>query len=582
MSGITHILNIGRMALYATQVGLSVTAHNIANVNTPGFSRQRLTLTTTTPHDERPGQIGTGVEASEIQRVYDQFIEVQLQGELADYQSLSTKTGIYEQLEIIFSGTEDSDLGADFHEFFSAWEDLAAHPEGTSERSAVLQAGRQLGVCFNDLYDNLLAIQEQLNDSVAIDVGRVNELTSQIAELNAKITRAEATGQEANDLRDSRTSYIEELSGLLDVQAWTNQDGMVNILAPGGNPLVLGSESWQLEVVNTMPNQSDVLWSDGTGNTFDITDRITSGSIGASLDLRDRVIPEKLAALDEMAKALIWEVNVIHSTSVSLSPLAEMNGQEKVADENVLLKDLTDLAGVTLAFADRIVAGELRIWAYDADGNGLDEVVVSVDPDTMTLQDLADEINNAANYPLGAQLIEASIDSDGSFTLKGTGGAAGVAVKEDGSCALAALGVNTFFSGGSAQNADVADAISEDLTRIGSGRVDADGSIAPGDNTTALAMSALRDAAVVGGATLEGAYSTLVGDLGVEAAAVYRNLDYQSMVVEQLENQRSSISGVNLDEEMLNIMKYQWAYQAAARLIQQAQDMLYTVVDMVR
>jgi flagellar hook-associated protein 1 FlgK len=582
MSTINQIFDNAQWALHAQQLGITVTSHNVANVNTPGYSRQRLILGPARPWTPWPsggpvpGQVGAGVQAEGIERVYDQFLNVQVLGGVSEQGRLQTRQNAYQQLEAIFASVSEKDLSSDLDSFWSAWEDLSLHPEGSAERVAVQQTGLQLAEKFNVQMEKLQDLQEEMDRSLQLTVEKVNDLTSEIADLNSQIAQAEHSDQNANDLRDMRQQKLEELAELVEIRTWES-DTMTTVMGPGGKPLVMGKDSWDLGTKNIGVNQSDIYWSDGQGHEQSLTDWIQSGKIAGYLDMRDERIPDKMDKLDELAGELIWAVNREHAASVGRSPQTQMDGEVSVA-AGVSLNDTTDGP----PFADRVQSGELHLWVYDASEPPVPQtqVVVNVDP-SWTLDQLATEITNQSGGTLTA-----SVGADRTLTIQAVGNQR-FAVAQDDSRALAAVGLNAFFTGSTAEDMDIHPAIEQDAALIGAGRVDDDGSltgtagrIAAGDNRGALAIAALRDEGMVDDATAEGYYAAIVGELGVEAAGSYNGAEYQDIVVQQLRDQQSSVSGVNLDEEMVNLMKYQWAYQAAAQLIQTGSEMMQTIIEL--
>ena len=583
MSGINQIMNIAQWALFAQQQGISVTSHNVANVNTPGFSRQRLSLETGIPQNSSPGQMGAGVQATAIGRVYDQLLVNQARAELAQQGMLSMQQSGYNQLEAIFSSTADTDLSVDIASFWGAWTDLSTHPEGDAERAAVLNTGNQLATRFRNYAEKLTALQSEMDRTAALKVEQVNEITKQIAELNKQITRSEYVDQNANDLRDRRDQLVNELTGLMEVQSWEGEDLMVSVMGPGGKPLVVGADSWELE---TRPSgdarQSDIIWKDAQGNESIITSQIKSGSLGGVLNIRDTVIPQHREDLDDIAQGVMWAVNQIHSESWGSAPVTEMTSGAHVPDVDAALAGFTD---DDLAFASNMKTGEdIHIWVYDDSEPPVPQRQISVTvTGTMTLRELADAIDSGNTDPD----IQADVTSDGRLTIQSTG-TSRFAISQDDSDVFAVIGMNTFFSGSDASNINLASSIKGKPELVAASRIDDDGSLtgvagalASGDNRGALDIAALQEAALVGDDTAEWAYSTMIGNLGVEASTVYDNAEYQELVLKELDSQIQSVAGVNLDEEVVKLMEYQWAYEAAASLISTTDEMFQLVFNLV-
>jgi flagellar hook-associated protein 1 FlgK len=573
MASIQGILNMGLGALQAHQLGVTVTSHNVANVNTPGYSRQRLLLEEGRPRAIQCGQVGTGVQPATIQRVYDRFLGAQLRESVSSQSFLASRAAAYERMEALFADLSGTDLATELQAFWAAWEDLSTHPEGGPERGAVAQAGVQLAQRVRGLAQGLDGLGAEMEQAVRLSLGPVNDLSGQIGDLNAQILRAEAGGHPANDLRDMRDQRLEELSALLEVQSWEDEGGMLTVLAPGGSPLVMGTRHWDLMSRVTAPGRSSVLWTDDHGNELDITGEIQQGTIGGYLQARDQTIPQLRASLDAWARALIWETNLRQSVASGTGPGVQASSLAAVPPG-------VSLAASGLPWASEIRDGEIHLWVYDDSEPplALGRLEVTVDAAT-SLQDLADRIN--ADPDNGGRLL-ASVSPDGRLELAGQGGF-GFAVSSDTSNALAAIGYNGLFTGSHAGDMAVSPSVLGDPSTIGSGRAgDADGAMAPGDNRAALAMAALRDMPLLGGSTLEGAYATLVGSLGAEAAGTYRHAEYADAVVRQIRDQQSSVAGVSLDEEMVRLMESQWAYEAAAKMIQAGREMLQTVSDLLR
>lgn len=575
MAGIYSILDTGKWSLHAQQMGIAVTSHNVANVNTPGYSRQRLVLEPAKPQDFSPGQLGRGVRPVAIERVYDNFLGIQLRQELGAQGNLSTQASYYRQLESIYSGLSDSDLGSQFQTYWQAWEELSLHPEGSAQRVAVKEAAVQVASRIKGLRDKLTSLRDQLNRSLDVSVQRVNELTSHIAELNVQIARSKGSGQNPNDLKDMRDTALDELAGILDIQYWEAPDGTVSIMGPGGMALVIGTESWALGLKEREEGITDVIWKDSHGNQVLITDHISSGSIGGILRMRDHVVIRELEELHGLARELIWETNVRFSGAVPLSAFSSLSGSAAIWDDSV------PVGALDLPFSDRITDGVLSIWIYDGSDPPAPagRVDVAISSSTTTAKDLVNAINSD---PQNGGRILASV-SNGRLVLEGQGGAR-LAIAQDTSHVAAALGLNVFFSGSNATDISVSQAISEEPLLIGTALVDvSSGEFSPGDNRAVLRILELRETPIqaLHGQTLEGLWSSRVSAIGVEAAASYRTSEYQDQVVGQLQDQRSSVSGVNLDEEMVKLLEYQWAYQAAARLIQTAREMLDTVMNIL-
>lgn len=462
MPDIYGILTIGKDALLTQQRGIDVTGQNIANVNTPGYSRQRVVMETKEPLDFFPGQIGTGVRAQGIERIYDRFIGLQMSAEQEQVGLWEARLGGLEKVEMIFDESTGYGLNEAMSEFWNAWQDVSDNPSGQAERVALQAKSETLADQFQKITGDLEEVQEDMDASVSGTLEEINLIAEQIADLNQKIAQTEIGGQNANDFRDKRDLLVQELSEKIDIESFENSDGKVTVLVAGGRPLVEGGSSWRVGTAPTASGLCDVVWIDGEGNEFDITGTIQGGKVKGWLEVRDEVIPDYQTKLDQLAAGLIAEVNAVHQ----------------------------------------------------------------------------------AGYGL-----------DGSFNT-------------------------AFFTGSDASDIAFSPAIAADLRLIA-----ASGTAAgvPGDNANAIALAELQHKLTMNGSTLtfDEYYNSLISTVGNATQEASTYLDHHTAMSTQLSNYRESVSGVSLDEETVNLVMFQHAYEAAAKLISTVDELLATVISMV-
>lgn len=466
MADLNGIMSIAGQALTTQQQAISVTSHNIANVNTPGYSRQKLVTTTNIPSDSAVGPMGNGVSAVAIERIYDRFINDQINNESQELGRWDAQKNAVESLEMIFNETYGSGLNEAMSEYWNAWQALSNNSAGSAERQVLVTRGQILSSTFNKLDSDLTRSQQDLDLAIAATVTDVNRLSAQLADLNQKVVSSETGTQNANDFRDQRDLVLKELSELIDLNAFEDANGSVSVLIAGGRPLVSGTASWQLSTELNASGLQDVVWLDDDGNSVNINNDISGGKLKGWLETRDVLIPGFLNRLDTLAQTLVTEVNNLHQTGFDL------NG----------------------------IAGEVFF-----DGTG-------------TAADI--EVN--ANIVGDPGLIAASFDP------------------------------LPFPS-------------------------------VPGDNRNAVEIAKLQHQLLMSGntATFNDYYSSLVRDVGNEVLKSDSYYTHQSEMVAQLDNYRESISGVSLDEEMINLIKFQNAYAAAAKLVTTADELMQTVLQMV-
>ena len=467
MSDLNAIMSIAGQALITQQQAISVTSHNIANVNTPGYSRQKLVMSTNVPSDSEIGPMGNGVSPDAIERIYDRFINAQINNESQELGRWDAQKNAVESLEMIFNETYGYGLSEAMSEYWNAWQALTINPAGSAERQVLVTRAQILTSTFNKLDSDLTLSQQDLDLTIQGTITDINRLSAQLADLNQKIVASEIGTQNANDYRDRRDLVLKELSELIDLNAFEDANGSVSVLNASGRPLVSATASWQLSTeLNVVSGLQDVVWLDDDGNSVNINNDISGGKLKGWLEARDVLIPGFLNRLDALAQTLVTEVNNLHQTGFDL------NG----------------------------IAGEVFF-----DGTG-------------TAADI--EVN--ANIVGDPGLIAASFDP------------------------------LPFPS-------------------------------APGDNRNAVEIAKLQHQLLMSGntATFNDYYSSLVRDVGNEVLKSDSYYTHQSEMVAQLDNYRESISGVSLDEEMINLIKFQNAYAAAAKLVSTADEMMQTVLQMV-
>ena len=238
MSSIFAILGTGRGALLAQQQAVDVTGHNIANVNTPGYTRQRVVMQANEPISTTPGQVGSGVRTTEIQRIYDRFIDFQINSETQSLARWEGQNDTLGKVEILVNESQGMGLNQALSDFWAGWQDLANNPAGTVERGVLVANAEFLAQGFNNLHGDLVGIQTDIDSDVASAVTQINLLADQIDQLNAKISQTEISGLNANDFRDQRGELLKALSQLVDFSASEASDGTVSVVLPDGNTLV--------------------------------------------------------------------------------------------------------------------------------------------------------------------------------------------------------------------------------------------------------------------------------------------------------------------------------------------------------
>ncbi|WP_310598921.1 flagellar hook-associated protein FlgK [Desulfobulbus sp.] len=309
MTSLLNALNAGKTSLLTNQKSIEITGNNIANVNTPGYSRQTAQLSNVPSLNFGNFFIGQGVTVSDVSRDYNVFINRQLQSKTIDYGEETGKSSSLAELERIFN-VSGSNLAGQINDFFDAWQQLAANPSGQVERDAVIQRGQLLGGAFASITNELDTIEQNINSEIVAGVSTINKQLTEIAQLNERIHLVETSGQSANSARDQRDLIIKDLSETLGVQTYPDNMGMICVQLPGGQPLVLGGTA---ATISTVTNGTDVnLQLNIAGATRDIGLDNMGGKFKGMFEMRDVFMEGLRDDLNTLAVDLSTAVNTEH------------------------------------------------------------------------------------------------------------------------------------------------------------------------------------------------------------------------------------------------------------------------------
>lgn len=569
---------IGRSALTASQLALQVTGNNLANAATPGYSRQVAYLTPAGGVVGSSGLlIGQGVVVREVQRQVDIALQSRLQDSISRQSAAAANHELLSQVEAILNELSGSDLSSQLSEFFSAFSELANNPAATEPRALVVEQGATLSSFVRSLRSDLLSTRSELDRQADATAAAANGILSEIAGLNRTISTAEGGQQQnANDLRDRRDRLVEELSTLFEVTTIEQPGGGIDVLV-GSTPVVLGSTSRgvELEVRAEGGDTAIRLKVKATGETLNTS----SGRLGALIADRQGAIQQTIDELDEVAANLIWQVNRLHSSGRPAEPLRDTTGwlRVPVGDRSVALNDPANatLSGLpfrpgngsfTVVVTDP--SGQSTSTEIDIDLDGIDAAGAPGFGDDTTLDDVVAALDAIPN-------LNAEITSTGQIRLYTNQGFE-VSFGDDTSGFLAAFGINTYFSGTDATDIGVRQELRDNPQLLVSG-------VERGTNESALAIAKLRDAGVqaLGGRSLTQAWLQTVERVAVETSGAATRADATLLVRQSLESQRASVSGVDVDEESLNMLMFQRQYQGAARFIAAVDEVLQTLISLV-
>jgi flagellar hook-associated protein 1 FlgK len=557
MSGIFSILHLGREALYVSQTGIQVAGNNIANVNTEGYSRQRTVIEEgkTLSSLGGKGLIGTGAVLQNITSIRDTFLDNQILQQKQTYGMYSTKNDIYQQIEVLFDTAKGTGINDAIDNFFNAFSDLSNNPEGYAERMSAMELGTTMASSFNETDTYLRQLRSDTNSQVRATVLKINEITEEVAKLNEQIHETETGNQVANDFRDRRSTLLEELSQMIDVNYFENDEGQAFIYTDTGRSLVLGSTAYDLKVTADANNNDyyNVELETGSGTYADISSEITAGSLVAYLEMRDTILPDVMDKMDQLAAGIINEVNILHSQGYGLDGSTGINFFDPLSP------------GVS-ANADNAGSGAITYVGMDQSSTNRDNFEIRfTDASTYTIYNTTDgeAVSTGNTYTSGADItfegitvnISGSVSSGDVFSVKASANAA--------------------------RDMAVNSTIVNNVNKIAAAQ---DVSSLPGDNQNALDISALKSALTMTNDTSSFGdfYTAAVSAIGIDISNNSFNTDQQEAMVDQLVNRREGISGVSLDEEAIDLIKFQSAYEAAANLISVTSEMLDVLVSLLK
>ena len=570
MSGILGLMDIAKRALAAEQLGVEVTSHNISNVNTPGFSRQIVYFETSMALPSPYGSLGFGVDVTGIERAFSSFIVARLDQNTAFLGENKTIKSNLDQVASLFNETQATGMTELFTAFWDAWHALADNPSGAGERQALLTQAQNLADAFSSRADQLVQSRTAITQQIGPTIEQINNLAAQVAQLNGEIVSLEVNGEMANDLRDKRNLALNKLSELAGINYYTSGDGTISVSLPNGASLVESVHSWDLSYTITPSDTVSILWNGPGGATTDVTSSLRGGELSALVQVRDTLITQYKSDLDDIAQELIAQVNSQHSQGVGLDLYTDTTSSYFVTTADLAAPLINN---PSLSFGDRIAAGQFTIHVEDGSG-GTVATNIAIGAGT-TLNDLATALNAVPN-------LSASIVTSGNENRLQITAAAGYSFgfSQDTSNVLMALGLNNFFIGDSAWTIGVNDTLINNADLIAAGTIDpATGDHPPGDNSNALLLAEMGEQTVApGGLTFSDAYQQFVTNIGLDAEDAGNKQTYYQGLVDQFTQMRESVSGVSLDEELSNLIKFQRAYQAAAKMVTTADELLQTLL----
>ncbi|VAX36453.1 Flagellar hook-associated protein FlgK [hydrothermal vent metagenome] len=563
--GLNATLQLSGRSLEVFSTGIQVAGQNISNANTPGYIREDLLLTTSLPYKQGQQVLGTGVQVGGIKQQLNLFLENRIHAANSEAETINARLEIYQQLETEIGELSDTDLSSSLNGFLASVNDVVNQPEEIGLREIAIQQGSKLA-------NDVSTLRLRIDDLRKLQTVRVNELINeantlidQISELNPKITKIESSGllqSDAGALRTQRYNALTRLSKIVPINFRETSDGGVDVRT-GSDFLVLGTIKQKLESVVAIDRGVGVVDVQLTKTKNVIS--VTGGELRGVIEGRDSILGGFVDDLDKYTATLITQFNTIYTSGEGLSGYDSITGETNVFDTSVALNDAAALlpskpenGSFQIKITNKLTGvQEITNVNIDLDGIGGNDT---------TLASLQATLNGIGN-------LSASITTQGELKLDaGTG--YDIRFGNDTSGTLAALGINTFFTGSNSSNIGVNDLVKQNQEFFATGE---GGGPSDGRNIAKLAQFIDKPIAALGGVSLDESYNSIQSKIAQSASTEKTVAAGAQGLVDSLLSQREQYSGVSLDEETIKIMEFQQGFQAAARLISTI-DELFTIL----
>ncbi len=559
-------LQIGANTLRADQIALQVIGQNIANANTEGYIREQLILTPAASQQIGSLTLGLGVDVKAVVQKIDNALEERLRNATSEQAAAETKQEAYSQLESVIGELDDTDLSTALNSFFNSISEIMNQPESVSVRNLAMLQGETLTQQINQISQSVTEMQQDVNDRIDTMAGDINRLVEEVRTLNVRIAETEGGSVSASDavgLRDQRLQALTELSTLIEVQTVEQTSGTVSVYC-NGDYLVIDGVSRRVEVASSSEGgiQKSQIRVVETQKVLEPE----SGELRGLLDSRDEVYAGFQEDLNDFAATLAYEFNKVYSCGQGLTGYDQTTSEFAVDDADLAL----DQAGLKFTPGN----GSFQILTYDENTGTTSTTSIRVKltglGDDTTLNDLAEQIEAVDG-------LTASVSETGKLTISSSASDQTFSFADDTSGILAALGINTFFTGTTALDIGVSEVVQGDPAKFAASQ---GGLGIDTDNANDLAAFLDRTLPSKNDSTIGVLYDQMVAEVTQAASATQATAEGAAVFTETLSAQKMAVSGVSLDEEAVNMLTYQRSFQAASRFIQTISELLDVLVSL--
>lgn len=613
-------IELGKRSIMANTDAITTAGHNISNANTEGYSRQRVQIREFDPlykpdltRAERPGMIGQGVDVQSVNRIRDELLDKRIVGQQNVESYWQTRSDYYTMLEQIYNEPYDVSIRSNMDKYWEAWQELSANPESQAARQAVVTRAETLTDSINQRWESLSGVADLINGDIEATVKEVNSITRQIADVNAEIIKSKAMGDNPNDLLDRRDLLVDKLSELINVSTDTrdSDEFMVHV---DGRVIVQGNVARNIDLEPRFDDTgySKLVWAD-TGNDA----KFSGGKLGALVELRDVDVRNEIQSLNTMTMNFSDLVNDVHRNAVGANKVTgldffvqhpfvenangnyDRNGDGQL-DTSYVFRftgknqlDLHQQVGIEGVMTFNASSGNVEIPYYHTDT--VETVIARINDSNSEVKAYLDRNNNLVLKATTSQSVDnpdfviRHVEDSGYF-LAGYSGILNGSGQENAydfaqADAVESLTAGSQFSVSPVYNPSayiqVNDVIKNDVMNVAAGYIDSNGNAFTGDARAAVEIASIRNSKIMVGSqkTFDDYFADSVTNVGLKGEQAEMNLLSQNAIMEDLHNLRDSISGVNIDEELAEVMKFQHGYNAAAKFITVWDSLVDTIIN---
>lgn len=612
-------IELGKRSIMAHTDAISTAGHNISNANTEGYSRQRVQLKEFDPlyrpdleRPERAGMIGQGIDVQSIARIRDEMLDQRITAQQNQESYWDTRSKYYTMIEQIYNEPDEVSVRSNMDKFWESWQELSINPESQAARQAVVTRGESLSDSIKSKWENLMGVGSLINSDIDSTVKQINSYANQIAAVNSEIVRSRGVGDNPNDLLDRRDLLVDKLSKLANITT-DRRDPDEFMVHLDGKVLVQGGVARNFDLVSLTDNNGyeKLVWADTREDAS-----VSGGTLGALIELRDVDVRNEIQSLNTMTMNFSDLVNDVHRNAYGANNVTgldfftqhsfveNVNGNfdrngDGVLDHSYIFR----FTGTTTLNPQEQIGFEGVMTFSGPSGN----VQVPYHP-TDTVETVINRINDSNGE------VKAYLDRNNNLVLKGTT-AQNVEnpdfvirhVEDSGffltgySGILAASGADGAYDFARADAVDslagaqfavspvlnpagyieVNGVIKNDVKSVAAAFRDDSGNVNAGDGRAAVEIASIRNTKVMIGheRTLDDYFADSVTNVGLKGEQAENNLKSHMAIMNELRTMRDSISGVNIDEELSDIIKFRHGYNAAAKFVTIWDSLIDTVIN---